>query len=127
MTEPSTAGLQPHFVMTWRFRIIAAVVVFGVIIGGRFLLGTPLSGSCSDAFLCNALPARCLFERGPVRGDGFCTKPCDDDSACPTGWSCVPIDVQRSDGSSLGAESICVRPDDDPAELYRLKFQGPRE
>lgn len=113
-------------VMTWRSRVLAAVAVFGAILGGRFALGKPLGEACSDAFLCNALPARCLFTRGPTRGDGFCTKPCAD-AACPEGWSCAAIAVEQSDGSSLGAEPICVRPEDDPAELYRLKFKRRRD
>lgn len=40
-------------------RITAAVVVFVVMLGGRWASGASLG----DAFLCNALPARCLFDR----------------------------------------------------------------
>ena len=105
-------------VLGWRFRIAAVVVVAALMFGGRWALGASLGDPCSDAFLCNALPARCLLTE---QGDGYCSRPCEADDACPDGWTCAELEARSDRGSPTEQTRACVRPGDDASARFVLR------
>lgn len=104
-----------HWVLGWRFRIVALVVVVVVMLGGRWALGASLGDPCSDAFLCNALPARCLMAAGE---EGYCSRPCEADDVCPDGWACAEIESRSDRGGPTERTRACVRPGDDASARF---------
>ena len=99
-------------------RIATFVVVLVAILGARFVFGIALGDPCSDAFLCNALPARCVLDAADA---GFCSRPCQSASECPDGWSCEPVSRVLHDGTVLEQEPLCIPPARDATQLRTLR------
>jgi hypothetical protein len=86
-----------------RLALVALVAV--AMFGGRWLFAHEDGEPCSDAFLCRALPARCV--RSP--SGAFCSRPCSSDEACPAGWRCGDIARERN-GTVTAVERACLKP-----------------
>lgn len=89
-------------------RLAVGALVLAVMLGGRLLLGAPIGDPCSDAFLCNAFPARCLVDASG--GDGYCSRPCEAPADCDAGWSCVSVPRLDASGALVEVEPVCLRP-----------------
>ena len=100
-------------------RVAMVVAVAGIMLAGRLLLGASIGAPCSDAFLCNALPARCLLAASG--SDGYCSRPCSDASGCEPGWACAPVERRDEDGARVDIENVCLRPGEPPGARHALK------
>ncbi len=100
-------------------RVAVPALVLGAILAGRLLLGSAMGAPCSDAFVCNALPARCLLDASG--GDGYCSRPCEDASACEAGWACAAVERRDESGAVLELEPVCLRPGTAPTERHTLR------
>src|SRR3954468_22625508 len=88
-----------------RGRLLLIVMVAGVMLGSRFLFGHAAGEPCSDAFLCSALPARCIRAQ-----DGtFCSRPCTTEAQCEAGWTCGDL-IRERDGAFERVERACIKP-----------------
>ena len=100
-------------------RVAVVLLVLGAMLGGRLLLGSAMGAPCSDAFVCNALPARCVLDASGA--GGYCSRPCDDASACSPGWACAAVERRDERGSVLELESVCVRPGEASSARHTLR------
>src|SRR2546421_9293799 len=90
---------------TLRGRLVLIFLVAGIMFGARFIFGHADGEACSDAFLCKALPARCV--RSPSMT--FCSRPCKSDRECAAGWRCGDV-MRDQNGTLVGVETVCILP-----------------
>jgi hypothetical protein len=90
---------------TLRGRLVLIVLVAAVMFGGRWLFGHADGEACSDAFLCKALPARCVRSTSGA----FCSRPCKSDPDCAAGWRCGDV-LRDQNGTLIGVETACLKP-----------------
>ncbi len=66
----------------------------------------PIGGPCDDGDKC----ASGICAKGTLFPGGYCTKPCESQTQCPTGTTCVEITVTGGDGSQTfsGCVATCT-------------------
>ncbi|HWB80584.1 MAG TPA: hypothetical protein VG755_36720 [Nannocystaceae bacterium] len=84
------------------------LVLGGVMIIGYFAsaatLGAEIGQSCDKEWGCKGLSASCL--EGP---QPFCSRACEADGDCPSGWSCGDVAVLTFDGKSEKPEESSTK------------------
>jgi hypothetical protein len=85
--------------------LLLIVIVAAVMFGGRFVFGHADGEACSDAFLCRALPARCVR----AQDGSFCSRPCSADAECEPGWTCGDL-IRERDGAFVRVDRACLKP-----------------
>ncbi len=88
----------------------AAVALAGIVIGADYMIHKPVGDRCKSASECRSRTCA---------GDGYCTKRCNDDASCPSGYTCRASKVYTNrmdlelaaEGVDLGgkAERLCHR------------------
>ena len=98
--------------MSTKVKLIIGVVATVVLIGGwvaaKSFTGNELGETCNGDGDCKGMDAVCITGAG---NDKYCTVPCTEDTACPTGWTCTTVDVVNITGtgqtSSGGQTRLC--------------------
>jgi hypothetical protein len=85
--------------------LAVAVLASGGLLGVRAVVGGGVGETCTLDLGCKP-GMRCAIRQGV---DKMCTRPCDADDECPTGWRCGQVVfLDRSDVFASARQRVCV-------------------
>ena len=90
-----------------RLAVLLAVpgLAFGIFMGVRAVVGGDVGATCSMDYGCKP-GMRCALRHGV---DMICTRPCEADVECPSGWRCGQlVFLDRSDVFASERRRMCV-------------------
>jgi hypothetical protein len=84
------------------------LLVVAVMLFAKLHLGRAPGEPCDGGLVCRGIPGRCL--QPDANGTGYCTRPCEHTTDCPSGWTCETATWRSTAGAPQPFERVCVLP-----------------